>query len=222
MAERVVDLLEAVEVEQHQREAGGVALRGQERLLEAIVEEPTVREPGERVVEGELLDLLHLAAEARRNATEQREQGEVQRQEHELQHADDGQQALTAGLHDRLVVLRQRENSRGLVRADERHRYEDLEHLASVHDLDGFPDVAAGECGARVRRVHRRGAYQLPVRRVGNPAVAAVELQRKTVSDEDVRRDGAVERACAIPPHRLREVAATKRSPRTERTTKRE
>ena len=98
VAERVVDLLEAVEIEQHQREAGAVALRREERLLEAILEEPAVRETGERVVQRELLDLLHLAAQSRRDATEQREERHVERQQHELQHADHRQQALAAGL----------------------------------------------------------------------------------------------------------------------------
>src|SRR5439155_3598531 len=42
MTERVVDLLEAIEVEQHQRESRAAALRREERLLEPIVEEPAV------------------------------------------------------------------------------------------------------------------------------------------------------------------------------------
>ncbi len=48
--EGVVDFLEAVQVEQHQREARAVSLRGQEGLLEAVVEEPAIRKLGERVV----------------------------------------------------------------------------------------------------------------------------------------------------------------------------
>ena len=55
MAETVVDGLEVVEVEE---EHGGVARTHDERVLDAVGEERPVREPGQRVVEGLVAELL--------------------------------------------------------------------------------------------------------------------------------------------------------------------
>jgi hypothetical protein len=62
MAQRVVDLLEPVEVEDHQRDPGPVAARGEDRLLRAVVEQASVRQVGQRIVEREVLVLGSLAA----------------------------------------------------------------------------------------------------------------------------------------------------------------
>src|SRR5262249_13995015 len=127
VTERVVDLLEAVEVEQHQRETGPAALRVQERLLQAVVEETAVREPGQRVEERKLLDLLNLGAQPPRDLIQQREERQVERDQYELQHADHGQEPLAAGLRDRPVVLSEREHPGRLVGADERYGDKDLQ-----------------------------------------------------------------------------------------------
>ena len=50
VAERVVDLLEAVEIEQHHGDAAAFAAGCEKRLLHPVGEEQAVREPGERVV----------------------------------------------------------------------------------------------------------------------------------------------------------------------------
>ena len=64
-SERVVDLLEAVEVDHHDREGGiGPGRRG-ERVLDAVVEEAAVGEAGQRVVHRLMFDLLDLAAQER-------------------------------------------------------------------------------------------------------------------------------------------------------------
>src|SRR5205807_7576479 len=52
VAERVVDLLEAVEVDQQHGERVRRALGPRERLVEPVAEERAVREPGQPVVEG--------------------------------------------------------------------------------------------------------------------------------------------------------------------------
>ena len=65
VAERVVDDLEAVEVEEQDRGAalGVVALGAADRLVEAVEEEHAVGQPGERVVQRVVLQaLLGLAA----------------------------------------------------------------------------------------------------------------------------------------------------------------
>ena len=58
MAERVVDELEAVEVEVEQRDGLALAARAGERELEVLLQQRAVRQPGERVVVGEVGDLL--------------------------------------------------------------------------------------------------------------------------------------------------------------------
>ena len=51
MAEGVVDHLELVDVQEHHAEAAAAPRRARQALPEAIVEEDTVRQPGEGVVE---------------------------------------------------------------------------------------------------------------------------------------------------------------------------
>ena len=58
MAERVVDVLEIVEVEEEQREARAVALRVRDHARELFVEAVAVVEAGQRVALGEIDELL--------------------------------------------------------------------------------------------------------------------------------------------------------------------
>ena len=62
VTQRVVDLLEVVDVEEHDRCVRALATRGQDCLLDAVPEEASVREPGQLVVQRAVLELLHLAA----------------------------------------------------------------------------------------------------------------------------------------------------------------
>ncbi len=57
VAERVVDVLEVVEVEREHRAAGAVALRRGELAGELLLEAAAVEERGDRVVVGEVLEL---------------------------------------------------------------------------------------------------------------------------------------------------------------------
>jgi len=61
VAERIVDLLEAVEIEHQDSDAGVGAASAMQRLADAVVEERAVREPGERVVQRLVLVQLGLA-----------------------------------------------------------------------------------------------------------------------------------------------------------------
>ena len=61
VAERVVDRLEAVEVDQHQREALAVAALARERVLDAVAQQHAVGEAGERVVMRHVGDLVGAA-----------------------------------------------------------------------------------------------------------------------------------------------------------------
>ena len=58
VAERVVDVLEVVEVEEHDRHAQLRALRQRQRVLDPVPEQAAVGEQRERVVERELAQLL--------------------------------------------------------------------------------------------------------------------------------------------------------------------
>ncbi len=78
MAEAVVDDLEAVDVDEHDRQPAAAAARAGERVLEAVVEQGAVGQPGQRVVQrlmrecvgGCLLDadVLDLGDEVQRHA----------------------------------------------------------------------------------------------------------------------------------------------------------
>ena len=56
VAERVVDHLEAVEVEEQHRHVALLAARGHDRLVEAVLHEAPVGQPGERVVVRHVVD----------------------------------------------------------------------------------------------------------------------------------------------------------------------
>src|SRR5690606_27821946 len=57
VSERVVDGLEAVQVEEHDRQVAVVALRLDHGAGQETIEETAIRQAGQRVVEGEVLDL---------------------------------------------------------------------------------------------------------------------------------------------------------------------
>ena len=57
MAERVVDVLEAVEVEQQDRHVVTGALRASDGVLDPVVEQGAVGQGGQRVVQGQALEL---------------------------------------------------------------------------------------------------------------------------------------------------------------------
>jgi hypothetical protein len=58
VAEGIVHLLEAVEVDEQQRDAIAAAIDAQDRVLEPRGERVAIRQPGERIVDGSLAQLL--------------------------------------------------------------------------------------------------------------------------------------------------------------------
>ena len=56
VAERVVDALEVIEVDEHHREQSALALRAGDAAREAVGEQEPVRQPGQRIARGELRD----------------------------------------------------------------------------------------------------------------------------------------------------------------------
>ena len=82
VAEGVVDLLELVEVEQHHRELVAGSRRTADRVLGAVVEEHTVREARQTVVQRDLLRRRDLSAQAAHEPPHPQNQGDVERGDH--------------------------------------------------------------------------------------------------------------------------------------------
>src|SRR2546428_10207668 len=72
MAERIVDLLEAVHVQQEERSRLLLALAGQDGLLQAVAQEGSVGEPGQQVIVGAVLEGFGLSL-ARRDVAQGRD-----------------------------------------------------------------------------------------------------------------------------------------------------
>ena len=60
MAERVIHLFEAIEVEDHQRDASARTARGPDGLTGAVVEETAVGQVGQRIMQGKVFVLCRL------------------------------------------------------------------------------------------------------------------------------------------------------------------
>ena len=89
VAEAVVDLLEAIEVDEDEPHALAVAVSLRERDLEAVLEEPPVREPGERVPVSEGVEALLERARLGHVAQRQRQVAVAERRHARLeQHVD--------------------------------------------------------------------------------------------------------------------------------------
>ena len=79
VAERVVDLLEAVEVDEQHARHTEVAAGARHHLFDAVEHERAVRETGERVVQGLVADLVDQAGVAHRGRRERGEAAEADR-----------------------------------------------------------------------------------------------------------------------------------------------
>src|SRR3990172_1895944 len=90
VAERVVDLLEAVEVHEENGGALPLALGGQDGLPRPVVEEGAVGKAGKRVVERLVLVLLGLAAQPVRGAHDDPDDHEIEEAESAEQEEVDG------------------------------------------------------------------------------------------------------------------------------------
>ena len=105
MPERVVDLLEAVEVDQQHRRRPGLTPREHDGLLEPIVEQLPVRQPCEAVVERLVVDLAHVPVEAPRHAPQRGQQRDEQGEQPQAEDGRDGDVLFTRRRRDRRVRL---------------------------------------------------------------------------------------------------------------------
>ena len=146
--ERVVDLLEAVEVDEQHRDRA-VRAHALDRALDALVEERAVRQPGEGVVEGEV-------AQPPRRAGDDPEQHRVEQREADAE--EQVERALLAADRGRHGVIGEVDLERA-VDADagaERQRGVDLEHLApAAVVVDALLDLGDEPAPERLAQVVR-------------------------------------------------------------------
>ena len=162
VAERVVDLFEPVEIEQHESDAQIGALRRQDRPGRAFVEEAAIRKAGQHVVQREVLVLGGLAAQLGRGARDDPEEREVQQcQAADEQHVE-AQRVVRDRGADRLVRQVELERTGRRARLGEAERRVDLEQLAEapvvcVLGLAQIGDLGRGAaCERRLELVRLR------------------------------------------------------------------
>ena len=191
MPERVVDLLETVEVEQQDRCAAAGASRVREGGLDPVVEEHAVRQAREAVVERLVLDLLHVRVDLAGRPTEDGEQRDEEHQQHPLEHERNRHERGRDGACDGCVVTLGHEHACGAVPEPDRHELAQHRAGGSVAGgrlLDRCPDLLTCQRGANRRRgVERRraGAGRL---RGGEPEAptGVVQRRRLDVVDHDL------------------------------------
>ena len=206
--ERVVHVLEAVEVDEHHGSLGLVALAGQQRLVDAVAKQRAVRQPGEAVVEGLVTIHLGLVAQPLRRPGDDAEQGGVEEPEPGEQEQIGGTRVARYRGGDRLVREVHLERARGLRIPLEAERNVDLERLAELQValVDVLRVVEVADVGAHLSReclvevVRRREPPSDRVLRVrvDDSAVEVPDLDpRDLVSDRAVR-ERRVERALPL------------------------
>ena len=190
VAERVVHLLEVVDVEQ-QHDRPHVA--GGERRVDLGAEERPVRQPRQLVVVGAPLDLVHLAPDPERDAAEDRHERDEEQDQHGLEDPGDRQEGRVRGARDRRVVLVDDDDAGAAANGD---RGVGAERLAL---LDGR-DVAADDPLPRLGGVLGRGDArpdQAMVGAVRDGAVGSDERREQDALVEDAVREEAVELGAA-------------------------
>ena len=134
VAERIVDRLEAIEVEEHQREVAAVALDLADHLLDAVFQQDAVGQTGEVVVQGELGQLLVGLGQRRGELCRARLQARIQhrreqRDANDRQGHDDDQhrQPVAAqpvgGCAAEAALGKARRGHAGVVHADDRQAH---------------------------------------------------------------------------------------------------
>ena len=183
MAERVIHLFEAIEVEDHQRDPTARPLRGPNRLTGAVVEETPVGQVGQRIMQGKVFVLRRLPTQPGRGAGDNAKEDQVEQRQ-----ATEEDEGETLGItpdrgRDRAVRKVELERARRLALAVEAKGCVDLEQL---------PEAAI----ARVLRLlevrHLRG-------RLAAERPAQLVRGRKSLADN--RMIACVDRAPFTVPH---------------------
>ena len=140
VAERVVDLLEPVEVDQHHGRGRVLTLRLRQRLREAILEEASIRQPGEHVAERVCAYVLDVLAGVLRRTPRRTDEREDENRDEQLERDRDRDVGMCGCVRERRVV--DHEDSRACgARAGEFDRHGVCDHLVR-HAVDGQPRLA--------------------------------------------------------------------------------
>ena len=135
MPQRVVDLLEPVQVDQQDGELERCRRRTLRCLRDTLAKAGAVGKPGEVVVVRLVPDLVDLPDHASGDAGEQRHEQEEEHQQHELEDPRDREEGIAGGPLDRPVVL---VDGDGHGRARERQRHDGAEHPQTVARAGGI------------------------------------------------------------------------------------
>ena len=174
VAERVVDVLEVVEVEEHDSHVAPGAAGQRERVLDAIAEEVPVGEPGQRIVKRQLAQLLFEALAL----------ADVAQVERQPLHRGIGGQVAADNL-EREALLNaldkqlDRANGPGSRGRDLRQEY--LQALAILTRPQGEKVAADDVVGLHAERAleRRRGELQGAVRRDDQDDVRGIRDERR-------------------------------------------
>jgi len=199
--ERVVHVLEPVEVDDEDRDAALVALSREERLLRPVVEERPVGQAGERVVQRLELVLLRLALEPARRARDDPEEHGVQ--EREAPEQQEVRRERVVGDRGADGRIREVDLERALrwARTVESQRHVDLEQLAvaAVVGVLGVVESAHLRRDVVVERLPELGggredsADEPVVVGVDDAPVAVPDLDPCDLAPNQVDAKGAVE-----------------------------
>ena len=201
MAERVVDLPEAVDVQKHDRGRVRLLPGGRDRLLDPVAEQRSVRQAGELVIERASLDFLHLPSNALCHPPEDRNEREEEEEEHDFEDGCDRHESGFRRPRDRPVVLEDRDDARSARDGDRcvgaqgllaacRPRRPEAGHVAADRP---------GESFANVPRARDSRADEPVVGAVGDRPVLVVEIHEQHALREDVLLEQLVEgRAAAL------------------------
>nr|WP_255600999.1 hypothetical protein [Blastococcus sp. LR1] len=192
VAQAVVDLLEAVEVDEHDGDLGRRPGRRGERLVEPVAQQEAVGQAGQRIVGGGVpvplgrgVQLLGLDPQPRGRAGHDAEQRRVEDDETADQHHDQHAHLLLHGRGHRGVGQVELDRTVGPVGAVVLHRHVDLE------DLRGTGGVAVVGRALDVR--HHLAAERAPQVvgvRLRADARVVVGVHDRARAVEDLHRDG--------------------------------
>ncbi len=202
VSERIVDVLEAVDVEEEDRDLGAVALRERDRLADAIVEQQPVRQAGEDIVLGRMGDLqrhrpggrlcLPARADVADRSSDQNAVGALQRAQHDLDRKFAAILAARRKLDAGADLLRQRLGPRARAVGDQplgeafRDDVGDLlaeEFVAGIAELLLGLEIEEDDLAILVHHHHRVR------RRFQEPAVTSLHLRQMIfglLADADV------------------------------------
>ena len=134
VTERVVDLLEPVEVDEEDRERDR-RRRSVAELVESAAELRPIRQPRQVVVERQVRDRVELAMEPPCRRAHHGDEAEPEQDEHELEDGRDGDRSLASGAGDRPVVLVDRHHAgRAVGEPERRERPQDARRPDPVRD----------------------------------------------------------------------------------------